>query len=55
MHCMAYVFYNAEKAISINIRPDKSKNIFEEKDSDLESIDEEIKTLSIQLENVINK
>ena len=52
MHCMAYDFYNPDHASAINIRPDESKKIYEEKDSDIESIDFELKTLNTQLENL---
>ena len=48
---MAYDFYNPIQATAINIRPDESKNILEDKDSDIESVDLEIKSLTTQLEN----
>jgi hypothetical protein len=52
MHCMAYDFYNPDLANSIKIRPDISKNIFESKDSDIESEDTEIMDLRNPLENL---
>jgi hypothetical protein len=54
-HCMAYDFYNVNKATEIKIRPDQSKLIGEDKDSDVESINVEIKYLHTQLELNLNK
>ena len=51
LHCMAYDFYNVNKASEIKIRPDASKSIPEEKDSDIESVDLEIESLNTQLVN----